>query len=585
MDDKKQDLGKVAKGAVKGAVTGGLTGAVKGTISGALKTKKGKRALVFVVSLVLIGALGITFFGYVIFTSILGQETEASTDNAKNQMSLATMNTEVEDKGSLDTVMSASGDIQWEIMVALWKTQKTSSGGYGDYQLTKDAVSSKKITEDDAESLERATVYVAKELQKQLSESSDKGVPNLDSGLMESYNSEGEWVRSIGTDDGSKASAEYAKTAFTTAITKLPLEGIKDRADEIYRLAMGWRTGTKGAPIQEDNAPVCTPGDGSTSGVKIPEKYLELVKEASKISGLSVELLGSQLQAESSWNPLASSGVAFGIAQFRLLTWAEFGKGDIWNPDDAIPAFGRYMKYIKEKSSKYAKGDEELLARMALFGYHNGPFAISNADGDFEKALSKAPKGKAYVEKIMKASKGKYSADCKEDDGGGTKVAEGTIVETAGALAWDHYVDLKPHSMSYAYGKAQARPEFVEASSKLSKAWNTAYFTDCGVFVATVMRTSGADPTFPKRGTGTMMSYLQNSNKYEFFRPGSEADLEPGDILILHGHIYFYTGKRNDSPTGRAQGASLSARPPSGHYVYLSDSRGAYNVARLKGQK
>ena len=585
IQDAQDDKRKIALDAAKGLATGGAAGAVKGAVKGALKTKTGRRVGALAVSLAVIAMLVVGALTMTLINVIISQDSQASAESSKNNISLATMNSDVdeEQQAGVNTVMGASQGVHWEIMVALWKSQSTSSGGYGDYQITKKTVEGEKISQDDAEALEASSLFVSSELKRLLSEEGDKGVPSLDDGLMESMNDKGEWVRSIGSDDSSKDAAEYAKKTITSAISKLPLAGIKEQAGDIYRLALGWRTGTKGAPQSENNAPICTPGDGGQGGVHIPEKYLDLVKDAAKISGFSVELHGSQIYAESSWNPNANSGVAKGIGQFTDATWKAYGNGgDVWNPADAIPALGRYMKDIKNTVSEYAGGDEELLTKLSLFGYHNGPYAISNAGGDYKKALAAGPRGKAYAEKIMKAAKGKYTADC--DEGSGSKVPEGTIVETAAALAWDHYVALSPTSMGYAFGKSAARPEYVEASSQLSKDWHTAYFTDCGVFVSTVMRLSGADPKFPKRGTGTMMSYLQNSNEYDFFRPSSEADLEPGDILILHGHIYFYTGERNDSPTGRAQGASLSMRPPAGHYVYLSDNRGSYNVARLKGQ-
>ncbi|MGP9816925.1 transglycosylase SLT domain-containing protein [Glutamicibacter sp. 363] len=582
-DDKK----KVGLEALKGFTTGGATGAITGGVKGALKTKTGKKTITLIIGVLLIAGIVVGMVGYTLFVSMIGQETEASTSNARASMSLATMNKSVgADNGDdVKTVMTASQEVEWELTVAIWNLQRQASGGVGDYQVTNKAIEDKKISKTDAENLESSTRFISRELARHLRDNSTKGVATLDAGLMESANAKGEWVRSVGNDDRSKESAEYAKKAITKSVSALPLSGVKDRADEIYRVALGWRTGDSGAPSPDNNAPVCTPGDGSDGTVHIPEKYRSLVEEASKISGLSVNLHASQIQAESSWNPNASSGVAFGIVQFKMETWAEYGNGgDIWNPTDAIPALGRYMKFIKDKMEPLAKGDEELLARMTLFGYHNGPYAISNNGNDFEKALSVSPRGKAYVEKIMAGSKGTYTADCKEDEGGGSQVAEGTITETAGKLAWDQYVEMPYTSMAYAYGKDKARPEFVEAASKLSKDWHTAYFTDCGVFVSTVMRTSGADPTFPKRSTPVMLNYVRNSEKYDTFIPKSEADLKAGDVLVLNGHIYLYTGKRNASDTGRAQGASLSARPPAGHYVYLSDRRGQYTVARLKNQ-
>lgn len=585
----ESDRRKVAIDAAKGLVTGGLGGAVKGATVSALKSQTGKRVGKLAIVLTLVSVVAVCALVMTLMNVVVSQDTEASAETSKNNISLATMSTDVADdqQANVDTVMATSQGVHWEIMVALWKTQSTSSGGYGDYQVTKEAVDRKELSKEDAESLDAASKYLSTDLKRLLSDAGDKGVPSLDDGLMESMNDEGEWVRSVGSDDSSKDAAEYAKTTYVEAIGKLPLAGIKDHADDIYRLALGWRTGTKGAPQEVDNAPVCTPGDGSQGGVKIPEQYLDLVKEAAKISGFSPEIIAAQIYAESSWSPQATSGIAHGIAQFTDQTWKTYGNGgDVWDPKDAIPALGRYMKDIKKTVSKYGGGDEELITKLTLFGYHNGPYAISNAGGDYKKALAAGPKGEAYANKIMKAAKGEYSSDCDEKDNGGSQVPKGSIVETAGKLAWDHYVSLDYGLDIYAYGKAESRPEYVAAASKLSSDWHTAYFTDCGVFVSTVMRTSGEDPDFPKRGTGVMMGYVQNSNKYEFFKPNSMGELEPGDILIRYGHIFIYTGKRNDSPTGMFQGASLGRRPPSGHPAYLVDyDNNQHYVARLKEKK
>src|SRR5699024_10802019 len=94
---------------------------------------------------------------------------------------------------------------------------------------------------------------------------------------------------------------------------------------------------------------------------------------------------------------------------------------------------------------------------------------------------------------------------------------------------------------------------------------------------------SGVDPDFPVRGTSIQLNYLRNSDKYEFFTPTNEGELQSGDILIRPGHIYLYTGERHDGSDGRALGASLYTRPPSGHHLYLSDSLGTYQAARYVG--
>lgn len=330
----------------------------------------------------------------------------------------------------------------------------------------------------------------------------------------------------------------------------------------------------------------CTPGDDPKTGISIPEEYVESINQAAGESGFSANVIAAQIYHESGWDPNAQSGAgAQGLAQFMPGTWKEFGNGgDPFNPTDAIAAQGRYMAYL----NKFMKGnetDEEHLLRLALAGYNAGQGAVQSYGFNLEKMFSDPKKPgyktetKKYVENIVAAANGSYTSSCEHSG----QVPEGSVVETSMALAWEEKVAL-PFSSAYAYGRAESRPEYVDASTKLNSDLHTAYFTDCGVFVSTVMRTSGADKGFPARGTSVMMSYLQSSDKYEFFLPQSEGELQPGDILITHGHIFLYTGERNTSATGRAQGASLYTRPPSGHDFYLSDTSGrTYHAARLKG--
>jgi cell wall-associated NlpC family hydrolase len=78
----------------------------------------------------------------------------------------------------------------------------------------------------------------------------------------------------------------------------------------------------------------------------IPAEYLDLIVSAANAAGcaeVTPAVLAAQLYQESGFNPRAQSPVgAMGIAQFMPGTWAAHGKGDVWNPADAIPAAARY---------------------------------------------------------------------------------------------------------------------------------------------------------------------------------------------------------------------------------------------------
>ena len=154
-------------------------------------------------------------------------------------------------------------------------------------------------------------------------------------------------------------------------------------------------------------------------------------------------------------------------------------------------------------------------------------------------------------------------------EGGGGGVVQGNIVQTAMNLAWE--TPQKSHSSSNF--KAESKPEFVSAMAQYNPGpanylGHYAY-ADCGVFVSTVMRASGADPEFPEAGTSTIMPYLKNSSKYTNLGTPDPSKLQPGDLLIYRngsgGHISIYSG-----PIGEYNGeqitmidASLRKRVPS----------------------
>lgn len=340
-----------------------------------------------------------------------------------------------------------------------------------------------------------------------------------------------------------------------------------------------------GSSSSGNASPACTPGDSEDSGVEVPDEYEEYISEAAAESGFSGAVIASQIQHESSWNPEAESPVgAQGIAQFMPDTWESFGEGgDVFDPEDAIAAQGRYMGYLRDFMEDHADDDEHLL-ELALAAYNAGEGAVQNNDFDLDALYEAAPgyenETRPYVANIRAAAEGNYSSGCTHAG----DVPSGDITEAAEHLAWGNKVTLS-HSSAADHGREEAKGEYVEAADGINSDRHTAYYTDCGVFVATVMRTANIDPQFPSRGTGQQMAYLRNSDDYEFFTPESEGELESGDILISDGHIYIYTGERHAGDDGSALGASLYTRPPSGHDFYLTDSvNGQYYAARFTGE-
>jgi N-acetylmuramoyl-L-alanine amidase len=174
------------------------------------------------------------------------------------------------------------------------------------------------------------------------------------------------------------------------------------------------------------------------------------------------------------------------------------------------------------------------------------------------------------------------SSNCTAGEAGSSAVA-GDIAGTAKNLAWPYKVEV-PRSTSDEPGRRAAKPEYVTTQQKYNGSTGEAVFTDCGVFVSTVMVSSGVDPKYPKRGTSVQLSYLQGNSDYK--KIVSSNDIQPGDILILDGHTYLYVGKYHsdkDNQDYSSSAASLHTRPPSASDTYFSDSRGAYSIYRYMG--
>lgn len=150
----------------------------------------------------------------------------------------------------------------------------------------------------------------------------------------------------------------------------------------------------------------CSPGSGAEN---IPEEYRDLVFEAAKISGLDPAIHAAQIDQESSWNPEAQSPAgAKGIAQFLDATWKEQGQGgDVWDPKDAIPAQGRYMKWIEKYLTDNGFSGAENMLELTLAGYNAGIGTVVASGGIPNNAETQE-----YVKKIPALAQSKYKDAC-----------------------------------------------------------------------------------------------------------------------------------------------------------------------------
>jgi hypothetical protein len=166
--------------------------------------------------------------------------------------------------------------------------------------------------------------------------------------------------------------------------------------------------------------------------------------------------------------------------------------------------------------------------------------------------------------------------------GGCAGAGNGDIVATARSLAWDtpgHGIDV-----------GAAKPEYQDAMPKYNGATTYFPYTDCGVFVATVMVMSGVDKDYVRRLTTSQRNYVRGSSKYQVFENlNSVSELQPGDIFVNNSHTFIYTGnfQGGDGRTYNAVAGSLNTARSPGHvpeatHVYFSQGADHFSVARIK---
>lgn len=159
------------------------------------------------------------------------------------------------------------------------------------------------------------------------------------------------------------------------------------------------------AKMEEEARRKAAAQGGTAGGLRagsVPGQYRQMVLDAvaNHCPQLAPSVLAAQIEAESNWNPRATSpGVgAQGIAQFMPATWAAHGidgdrdgRADVWNPADAIASAAKYDCYVMELVSS-VPGDPT--ANM-LAAYNAGP-------GNVRKYRGVPPfsETRAYVAKI-----------------------------------------------------------------------------------------------------------------------------------------------------------------------------------------
>jgi murein DD-endopeptidase MepM/ murein hydrolase activator NlpD len=160
----------------------------------------------------------------------------------------------------------------------------------------------------------------------------------------------------------------------------------------------------------------------------------------------------------------------------------------------------------------------------------------------------------------------------------------GNIAQVAKNLAWPQ--GPKAHWDTH---PSAAKDEYVAAIEKYDGVtkdnWQTldAPYSDCGRFVATVLRMSGADPNFPQVYTPTQRSYMvDHPEKYDHWESTPPGGMKPGDILNGPGHTYLYVGPWGDGGGWNSAAGSLGQHVPTADNLYDVGPSGFW-VFRVKG--
>lgn len=157
----------------------------------------------------------------------------------------------------------------------------------------------------------------------------------------------------------------------------------------------------------------------------------------------------------------------------------------------------------------------------------------------------------------------------------GPGIFAGDIVKTAIGLAWP--------SGQHGPSQSDATPAYQKAMPQYNGV--SSDYSDCGVFVATVMIASGADPNYPKINTWTQAAYVKKSSKYQIIPisgAGDTSKLQPGDILIYDngpgdGHTFIYVGNGNKTASGQAFQGDSAAASQGGHVPEASSAAASFS--------
>jgi len=355
--------------------------------------------------------------------------------------------------------------------------------------------------------------------------------------------------------------------------------------------------------LDDRESQACEAGGGSTNlvGRDNPEKAFNYFKSKGLSENSAAGIVGN-LIAESGVDPeiVQASGYGHGIAQWEtVINGVGSGRWDVNPPKNGKPA---NVKDFSESPAGKGRSMTDLSLQLdflthELENFYTSSFekikAAQSSDvaafvfmAEVEIPEDRAPNGTNAQHRKELAAKvlADYGTGVSSGGGGSTNAggcgvaSGGTIVQTAIGLAWpERFADANPRQPGRT-SPLTPTPAYVSAvaefnPTKVGVGYNQSI--DCGVFVSTVMRMSGADPDYPPVGTSIHYNYLAtNPDKYRRINNPTRADLQPGDILIIVGHTWIYAGPQANGETDVS--ASLNDRAPN----FGNQELGGYTLFR-----
>jgi hypothetical protein len=307
-----------------------------------------------------------------------------------------------------------------------------------------------------------------------------------------------------------------------------------------------------------------------------------LANTVNPINATQAAAIMGNMYGESGLSPTADEskstppGPGYGLAQWssagRKAALAAFAKAAGKDISDPTVQVGFLLQEYnttyaaKLKGSDFDNATDISKATTAWMDIYESPLVQTGADPSAlnSKRIPAAIKIFGFYSSLDTKTAAASDASTNTDTNCGASggVVEGKIAETAEGLALTSPEKdgsfSETNAMTAATGYTIARNTYQALKPKINPgvAW-----TDCGGFVATVMISSGVDPSYVKVGVLQQIAYVKaHPDKYKIINKPKASDLQPGDILLSSsaGHTQMYTG----APTYPVAQASLGGEVP-----------------------